>query len=87
MRFGASLSTIPILLVSLYSLTARVHALYLLNPRRLMVSVAGALVTNRNPGLPSDTRAHEIRSQPINNTNPLGRDLARELSEEAPPGF
>lgn len=37
--------------------------------------------------LPSDTRAHEIRSQPINNTNPLGRDLARELSEEAPPGF
>ncbi|CAG7968687.1 unnamed protein product [Penicillium nalgiovense] len=37
--------------------------------------------------LPSDTRAHEVRSQPINNTNPLGRDLSRELSEEAPPGF
>ncbi|KGO65134.1 protein of unknown function DUF2293 [Penicillium italicum] len=37
--------------------------------------------------LPSDTRAHEIRCQPINNTNPLGRDLPRELSEEAPPGF
>ncbi|KAK4866259.1 hypothetical protein LT330_008600 [Penicillium expansum] len=38
--------------------------------------------------LPSETRAHEIRCQPINNTNPLGRDLPRELSEEeAPPGF
>ncbi|CAI7644940.1 unnamed protein product [Penicillium palitans] len=37
--------------------------------------------------LPSDTRAHEIRYQPINNTSPLGRDLPRELSEEAPPGF
>jgi hypothetical protein len=36
--------------------------------------------------LPSDTRAHEIRCQPIN-TNPLGPDLSRELSEEAPPGF
>ncbi|KAJ5951431.1 uncharacterized protein N7479_009844 [Penicillium vulpinum] len=37
--------------------------------------------------LPSDTRAHEIQCQPINNTNPLGQDLPRELSEEAPPGF
>lgn len=37
--------------------------------------------------LPSDTRAHEIRYQPINNTSPLGRDLPREPSEEAPPGF
>ncbi|KAJ5419830.1 uncharacterized protein N7487_003380 [Penicillium crustosum] len=37
--------------------------------------------------LPSDTRAHEIRYPPINNTSPLGRDLPRELSEEAPPGF
>ncbi|KAJ5437090.1 hypothetical protein N7445_007975 [Penicillium cf. griseofulvum] len=36
--------------------------------------------------LPSDTRAHEIRCQPIS-TNPLGPDLSRELSEEAPPGF
>ncbi|CAI7582699.1 unnamed protein product [Penicillium glandicola] len=37
--------------------------------------------------LPSDTRAHEIQSQPINNMNPLDQDLPRELSEEAPPGF
>ncbi|KAG0152752.1 hypothetical protein PDIDSM_2557 [Penicillium digitatum] len=37
--------------------------------------------------LPSDTRAHEIQCQPINNAKPLGRDLLRELSEEAPPGF
>ncbi|CDM30040.1 hypothetical protein DTO006G1_6254 [Penicillium roqueforti] len=37
--------------------------------------------------LASDTRAHEIRCQPMDNTNSLGQDLPRELSEEAPPGF
>ncbi|OQE37889.1 hypothetical protein PENCOP_c009G05312 [Penicillium coprophilum] len=50
---------------------------------------AAASVGHRNTSveiLPSDTRAHEIRYQPID-TNPLGPDLPRELSEEAPPGF
>ncbi|KAJ5827746.1 hypothetical protein N7447_004509 [Penicillium robsamsonii] len=50
---------------------------------------AAASAGHRNTSveiLPSDTRAHEIRCQPIN-TNPLGPDLPRELSEEAPPGF
>ncbi|KAJ5359894.1 hypothetical protein N7517_009085 [Penicillium concentricum] len=50
---------------------------------------AAASAGHRNSSVeifPSDTRAHEIRCQPIN-TNPLGPDLPRELSEEAPPGF
>ncbi|KAJ5494758.1 hypothetical protein N7463_010845 [Penicillium fimorum] len=50
---------------------------------------AAASAGHRNTSvemLPSDTRAHEIRCQPIN-TNTLGPDLPRELSEEAPPGF
>jgi hypothetical protein len=37
--------------------------------------------------LPSDPRAHEVRSQPISNTQPPNQDLPREPSEEAPPGF
>lgn len=37
--------------------------------------------------LPSESRAHEVRSQPISNAKALGQDPPRELSEEAPPGF
>ncbi|KAJ5129223.1 uncharacterized protein N7515_005262 [Penicillium bovifimosum] len=37
--------------------------------------------------LPSHPRAHEVRSQPISNTQPPNQDLPREPSEEAPPGF
>ncbi|KAJ5549761.1 hypothetical protein N7535_002297 [Penicillium sp. DV-2018c] len=37
--------------------------------------------------LPNHPRAHEIRSQPISNTQPPNQDLPREPSEEAPPGF
>lgn len=37
--------------------------------------------------LPSDTRAHEIRTPLIGNVNRSGQGTPRELSEEAPPGF
>jgi hypothetical protein len=36
--------------------------------------------------LPSDSRTHEVRTQPISNAKP-GQDFPREQSEEAPPGF
>lgn len=37
--------------------------------------------------LPTDPLAHEVRTQPINNSTSAIQDHPREVSEEAPPGF